>query len=103
MTGLQAFREAFMSADMLDTADFVDIEARKMRYQIYWAMYENTAYRDLHKWTQAYRTQFGLYRYIRNIYNPAFRLGEFWKAHLFGGVLTRWLALAKKCRQPCPS
>jgi hypothetical protein len=50
-------------------------------------MYENTSYRDVHKWATAYRKQYSLYKYIRGVFNPAYRLGEFWKAHLFGGLL----------------
>jgi len=87
MAGAIAFREAFLSADMQNSDTFVDFGSRQMRYQFFWALYENSAYRNIHNWSQAMRVQFGLYRHIRNIYNPAFRLGEFWKAHLMGGAL----------------
>ena len=87
MSGLTAFREAFLSADMLSPADFTAVESRRLRYQLYWALYENTAYRDIHRWATAARVQYGLYRYIRNIYNPAYRLAEFYKSHIWGGQL----------------
>lgn len=87
MSGLRAFREAFMSGDTMNEADFSNFDSRQTRYDIYWAFYENTAYRDLHKWATAYRASYGLYKYIRNIYNPAYRIGEFWKSHLMGGAL----------------
>lgn len=87
MAGFTAFREAFLSAGLLDSADFTDFDARRMRYALYWAFYENTAYKNLHNWAVTYRQQQALYRYIRGIYNPAYRLGEFWKAHLWGGRL----------------
>jgi hypothetical protein len=89
MTGLRAFREAYLSADLVaDETSFGDFEARRMRYTLYWAYYENSAYRTLiHKWSHSYKIQFGLYKHIRSIYNPAYRLGEFWKTHIWGGRL----------------
>ncbi len=88
MSGIAAFKEAYMSVDVLDETDFADPDARRLRYQIYWGFYENTVYRDLvHKWARQYRASYGLYKYIRNIYNPSYRIGEFWKTHLWGGEL----------------
>jgi len=89
MAGLQAFREAYVSAGSLPefSDDFMDYDSRRLRYEIYWAFYESSVYNDVHDWATAYRRTQGLYKYIRNIYNPAFRLGEFWKAHLWGGLL----------------
>lgn len=87
MAGFTAFREAYLSAGLLESTSFTDFDARRMRYALYWAFYENTAYRNLHNWAVTYRQQQALYRYIRGVYNPAYRLGEFWKAHLWGGRL----------------
>ncbi len=87
MNGVAAFREAFLSADVLDDRKFSEFEARKMRYQIYWAFFEGSAYRNLHRWAPMLRAEFGLYKYIRSVYNPAYRLGEFWSEHLWGGQL----------------
>ena len=87
MSGLRAFREEFVSASAFSEEDFTDPEARKVRYEILWSQYENTLYRSIHPWAGAYKTRYALYRYIRNIYNPAYRLGEFWKAHLWGGQI----------------
>lgn len=88
MAGITAFREAYLSANLADDAEFTDFKARLMRYALYWAFYENSAYRDIHNWAKAYRMKSGLYKYIRGIYNPSYRLGEFWKAHLWGGRLS---------------
>ena len=66
---------------------FSDYQARKQRYAILFSHYENNAYRDIKQFSQAYKTAFGLYRFTRAIYSPAYRLAEFWKAHLWGGVL----------------
>jgi len=87
MAGISAFKEAYLRSDTMQTDHFSDFEARKLRYQIYWAFYENNAYRDLHTWAKAFRADYGLYRYIRNIYNPAYRIGEFWRSHLLAGPL----------------
>lgn len=87
MAGISAFREAFVSADMPEGLDFSSFDARQFRYALYWAMYENTAYRNVHSWAVSYRQGQALYKYIRGIYNPSYRLGEFWKAHLWGGRL----------------
>ena len=87
MTGLRAFREAFLSADVQDPGDWQDFGARQMRYALLWSLYENTAYRSIHSWATAYKSTFGLYKHARNLYNPAYRLGEFWKTHVWGGAL----------------
>lgn len=89
MAGIGAFKEAYMSAGSMeaDAADFLDYGNRVTRYQIYWAWYESTVYRDIHKWARGMRAAHGLYKYIRNIYNPSYRIGEFWKSHIWGGSL----------------
>lgn len=87
MAGVTAFREAYMSADTLDKDKFSLFEARRLRYQIFWAFYENSAYRDIHGWSKLFRADYGLYRFVRNIYNPSYRLGEFWRTHLLAGAL----------------
>jgi hypothetical protein len=58
-----------------------------MRYAIFWAFFQNDAYSKLHTWSQKFKTDYGLYRYIRGIYNPTYRLASFWQAHLMGGAL----------------
>ena len=85
--GVIAFKEAYLTAPVQDTVDWTSQGARRLRYEILWSMYEQTAYRDVHLWATALRKQYGLYKYIRPIYNPAYRLGEFWKGHIFGGLL----------------
>ena len=84
---IRAFREQFMSASVFSEAEFTDPEARNVRYSVLWASYENTLYRDIHTFAAALKTTRALYRYVRSIYNPAYRLGEFFKAHLWGGPL----------------
>jgi hypothetical protein len=89
MAGIGAFKEAFMSAGSIasEADDFLDYDNRVTRYEIYWAWYESTVYRDIHTWAKGLRQTQALYKYVRNIYNPSYRLGEFWKSHLWGGAL----------------
>lgn len=87
MIGYKAFNESYFQSDQINLSNFTDFDARRLRYSILWAMYENTAYDQIHKWSVSYKTQKGLYKYIRNIYNPSYRLGEFWKTKLLGGML----------------
>lgn len=87
--GLTAFTTAFRTSfvGVKDEQTFTSWEARRARYLLLFSMYENTSYQNLHLWAQSYKTQYGLYDYIRAIYNPSYRLGEFWKIHLLGGAL----------------
>jgi hypothetical protein len=87
MAGYKAFRQSYLGVDLLSDEQFTDFEARKARYAILFAMYENTAYSRMHTWAHLYKVDYGLYRYTRNIFNPAYRIGEFWKIHLLGGKL----------------
>jgi len=87
MRGLVAFKEAYLASDAAHEDTYGSVEARQLRYQIYWAFYENSAYRRIHNWSTAYRHQYALYKYIRNLYCPAARIGNFYAAHLFGGPL----------------
>jgi hypothetical protein len=94
MTRLTAATKAFQKPDIITDplnldADFNSWDSRRLRYDINWAFYENTVYDEIasRNWPKGYKTKFGLYRYIRPIYNPSYRLGEFWKAHLWAGAL----------------
>ena len=87
--GLQAFREAFLttSNSVGELIQFTDYEARKVRYDINWASYEGTMFRDIHAWAQQLRKTYNLYTHIRNIYNPSFRLAEFYRTSVWRGIV----------------
>lgn len=87
LAAVSAFREPNVISKLMDETDFTNVDARRMRYALYWAFYENTAYRKVHSWAGSYKTAYGLYKWTRGVYNPSYRLGEFWKSHLFGGSL----------------
>lgn len=86
-----AFREPSLISDpikaALDGSDFGDFDSRRLRYAMYWGFFENTSYASIHAWAKTYKVQAALYEYIRNIKNPSYQLGEFWKSHLWGGQL----------------
>ncbi len=84
---VKAFKESFLISDSFVESEFENIDNRRTRYALLWAFYENTAYREIHKWAQKFKSDMGLYKYVRNIYNPANRLGIFWQTHLYGGSL----------------
>lgn len=86
MAAVTAFRQSYMGNDF-NKGDYVTWEARQTRYRLLWSLYENSAYQNLHLWGQKYKSDYGLYEFIRAIYNPSYRLGEFWKLHLLGGKL----------------
>jgi hypothetical protein len=84
---IQAFREPNLITQPLNSDDFGDWYARQNRYALYWALYENSVYRNVHTFAKSYRAAFGLYQHIRSIYSPAQRLGTFYQTHLMGGML----------------
>lgn len=85
--GLSAFREAFLASDTAHEDTFESIEARRIRYALYWAQFDNSVYRRVHTWSTGYKHQYALGKYIRSLYSPANRLGNFYAAHLWGGAL----------------
>lgn len=98
----KAFQKTILTKDLLREDDFGDFQTRRLRYDINWSFYENTAYDDLHKWAVAYRSQFGLGRYIQGIYNPVFRLVEFWVGHIWGGAYDRELGDGSSIKTSLP-
>jgi hypothetical protein len=81
------FRKEFIISSLANPEDFDSYEARMIRYQILWSMYENTAYDNLHTWAKEYKKQFGIYIYARNLFNPSTRLANFYQTHIWGGRL----------------
>jgi len=102
MKGYSAFRASYLGTDQVNLQNFGNFEAKKVRYSLLWAMYENTAYDDLHKWSKSYKDQYELYNFIRAIYNPTYRIGEFWKSHLWGGALDPAAGDGKKIPSALP-
>lgn len=88
---IRAMLKAFREPDLISTLPYEDdygaFNTRQLRYAILWAMNENTTYSNIHKWATLYRTRYGLYKFIRHIYNPTNRINDFWRMMIFGGNL----------------
>lgn len=72
-------------ADRLGDA-WGDPGARRFRYDLAWLLYQNTAYGELNRHAAEFRKAYGLYKAIRNVYNPVDRLVEFYASHVYGGA-----------------
>lgn len=87
---ISTFREEYITPE--DQFDWDDYRARLGRYALYEALYNNTAYRGIERWSVAYKNRYELYKHIRGIYNPAYRLVELISAKTMGGMID-WTAL----------
>lgn len=83
--GINAFRGSWMISDSEGLGDFDEYAARRARYAINWAHFEGTQYERLQSFAQAYKQDKGLYRAIRSIYNPTYRIASFYWTYLLGG------------------
>lgn len=91
MAAATAFRNTVFSTSNENAGNFSSLEARKTRYMMNWAFYEGKQYDalsdGLKEWVNAYKIAKGLYKYIRNIYNPVLRLGDFWTQAIWRGSI----------------
>ena len=87
MAGVRGFREHYLNAGALRTDEFDAFAARQMRYALYWALLENTAYRHIHTWARSLKVNYGLYEFTRGVYNPTARIADAWQTFLMGGAL----------------
>ena len=85
-----AFRESYFDAQTSKTElyDWASYEARVQRYALLWAYVQGNPYQQaLHGWSKGMKVAYGLYKYTRAIYNPAYELASFYRANVWGGVL----------------
>ncbi len=87
MAAVTAFKKPNLIMNISKSEDWDDFDNRLNRYEIDFASFENTVYDEVHSWARQYKLRFGAYRYIRNIYSPAYRLGSFHQTYLQGGLL----------------
>lgn len=87
MAGATTFRQEYMTSSQNVDALFNTPSGRRLRYQLLWGYFENNAYESVHTWSTTLKAAYALYRYTRHLYNPAYRLGNFWSVHLMGGAL----------------
>lgn len=65
----------------------INFSVRQDLYEKRWQWYNNTAFKDLEAW-RGEKSEIGLYRFHRSIYNPTYRLVEFYVTSIYPGVLT---------------
>lgn len=93
MAGAEAVRLSWIGSDPSGDARGVgkgwnDYPNRVRRYSLNWALYENTVYDSaIHAGAAQYCLEHRLHERIRAIYNPAYRVGEFWAGAIQGGGL----------------
>lgn len=78
------FRRVWSDPHSMATRD--RYEAQVSLYEYRWHLYQNSVFDDAAVWF-AYRRKYGLYRYIRPIYNPVRRLVDFYAGIVYPGVL----------------
>jgi hypothetical protein len=87
MAGVTAFKDAYLNAGAKDTGVFDSFDARQMRYEINWALLENSVYNKINKWAHTLKIERGLYEATRGIYNPTARIIDAWQTFIWGGIL----------------
>ena len=85
MSGVRAFRKSFFDPEDIT---WVSLNARLSRYSIFQGFYDNDAYDNVHTWAANLKVQYGLYESVRAISSPGFTIGDFYKNHIWGGVLS---------------
>lgn len=88
-SGTPAFRERHLDSapETAEGRAYGHFDARRSRYALYWALYSNTIYSRDNRWGASYKDLYDLHGFVRNIYSPCYRLGEFWATHIWGGPL----------------
>jgi len=81
----RTFRRVYSAGDHM--AEFEVGQLQQARYSHLWALYSNEIYDDASVWA-AYKSRYGLYRFVRSIYNPVRRLVDFYAGIVYPGVLT---------------
>lgn len=62
-------------------------EARRVRYRIFWGLYEQNIFARVHELSRALKDHYDLYDSIRSVYAPSNLIGGFWSEHLYPGQI----------------
>lgn len=71
----------------LEQFDWDDYNARLLRYAVYEGYYSNIAYRSVATYSARLKSTSALYKHVRGIYNPVYRLTEAYVSKVYGGGL----------------
>jgi len=70
-----------------DNFDWDDYQSRLFRYALSEAYYNNIAYRNISTFSARLKASSDLYKHVRGIYNPVYRLVEAYTSKVYGGQL----------------
>jgi len=84
MAAASAFQRAWSDPASISSRQL--FAAQLATYEYRWHLYQNSIFDDATIWG-AYRRKYGLYRYIRPLYNPTRRLVDFYSGIVYPGVL----------------
>ncbi len=101
MAAVSAFKDTVFSSSPENSDVFQSYSGRMLRYTMQWAFYESKQYdkinainywlswskrgNSINNWVAEYKSNRGLYKHIRSIYNPILRLGDFWTQAVWRG------------------
>lgn len=82
-----AFITAFREEQLIpsDLYSWDEFDSRFLRYSMGEMFYVNKAYKDIAKFSARMKSNDHLYKFIRGIYNPVFRLTEGYVSKVYGG------------------
>lgn len=89
MSATRAFALAFNERALIptDNYDWNEYQSRLFRYALAESYYNNIAYRNISTFSQRLKSNSDLYKYVRSVYNPVYRLVEAYTAKVYGGSL----------------
>jgi hypothetical protein len=90
-----AFKEAYIASDLIDSDEWAGWYGRIARFSLLWAFFEGNAYSDHRTWARDYKKVSGVYAWARQVVNMAYRLGDFYRTHIFGGRLPEAIPIVK--------
>jgi len=68
---------------------YTSYKERRARYSLLWALCQGTIFYgdEVHKWLQKFKVDWKLDHDVRTIFNPFYRLVEFWATHIYAGSI----------------
>lgn len=89
MSAVRAGLLAFNERALIPTENYPwdDYQSRLFRYALSEAYYNNVAYRDVVTFSTRLKANSDLYKHVRSIYNPVYRLVEAYPTKVYGGSL----------------
>jgi hypothetical protein len=89
MTAIQIGVHAYNERALIptDNYDWDDYQSRLFRYALAESYYNSITYRNISTFSTRLKIDNGLYKHVRNVYNPVYRLVEAYTSKVYGGAL----------------